>query len=126
MKKTYKKNSIQTRLLTWFCGELMGEDPNGNKYYQEKVMFGKFNRPMRRWVLYNGTPDPTTIPAVWFGWMHFTNEEPLLEYRHLPWQKDHQPNLTGTPGAYRPDMTENNRSIAKKPLKRYEPWKPTH
>lgn len=124
MQKTYKKNSIQTRLATWFLGSLVGEDAFGNRYYQEKIIFGKFNRPLRRWVLYNGTPDPTTIPSEWYGWMHFTNESPILDYYPHAWQKDHQPNLTGTPKAYRPDQPQGNRTLAKTPLKRYEPWRP--
>lgn len=124
MTKPFTKNSIQTRLLTWFGGEYVGEDIYGNRYYQEKLLFGKFNRPLRRWVLYKNEPEASTIPAEWFGWIHFTHEHPLLKREKYNWEKPHQENLTGTAHAYNPESYVLKPSVAKTLPKRYEPWQP--
>ena len=52
-----------------------------------------------------GYAEPTTIPPGWHGWMHYrTNTPPTeQEYAGRSWEKAHQPNLTGTAAAYRPD-----------------------
>ena len=119
-----RQNSLQTRLLTWFFGERVGEDQFGNQYYQEKILFAKYNRPLRRWVLYNGEPDASKIPAEWFGWLHFTHEHPVQRREKYSWEKPHQPNLTRTGKSYRPKGHLLNQSLAKTTTKRYEAWKP--
>jgi NADH:ubiquinone oxidoreductase subunit len=120
----FSKNSIQTRLLTWVSGEWIGEDSLGNRYFQEKLLFGKFNRPLRRWVLYKGIPDASKIPSEWFGWIHFTHERPLVNRTKHSWEKPHEENMTGTPYAYSPTDQFSNQGVAKTVTKRYEPWQP--
>jgi NADH:ubiquinone oxidoreductase subunit len=55
-------------------------------------------------VIYPGYTEASTIPPSWHGWMHHTVDVPPTEEAYQPreWMKPAQPNLTGTPGAYRP------------------------
>jgi NADH:ubiquinone oxidoreductase subunit len=52
-------------------GELVGVDPNGNKYFEKKdAQVGR-----NRWVVYAKaddwrTQDPSAIPAEWHAWLH--------------------------------------------------------
>jgi NADH:ubiquinone oxidoreductase subunit len=43
-------------------------------------------------------------PPGWWGWMHHHDPLPPTSdgYRPKPWEKPHEPDLTGTPGAYHP------------------------
>lgn len=123
--KRYSQNSLQIRFLTWLQGEFMGEDAFGNRYFQERLLFGKPQRPLRRWVLYNGTPDPTAVPPIWFGWLHFTNEYPLTDRAAYDWEKPHTPNLTGTSQAYFPPHTTKCTKESKSPRNIFKPWKPS-
>ena len=100
--------TLGTRLLTWLRGELVGTDSLGNRYYREKG-----NRPLRRgggrasrekrWVMYNGEPEGSKVPPEWHAWLHHTVDEiPRADRVRYPWEKEHQPNMTGTPFAYHP------------------------
>jgi len=102
---------IQIRLLTWFRGQLVGTDASGNRYYQLKS--GK-----RRWVLYRGKVEASKVPPLWQAWLHSTLAEPPASYQPYPWEKPHQPNLTGTPYAYHP---HKHPTATSQP---YEPWSP--
>ena len=89
--------TIGTRLFTSRHGQKVGEDDQGNIFYQTEG--GK-----RRWVIYNGVAEASRISPDWHGWLHHTYETPPSE-RALPrkaWEKDHEPNLTGTAAAYHP------------------------
>ena len=116
--------SIGTRLLTWFKGDLVGNDEQGNLYYQER---GKPYRPRRRrrWVVYDGEVEASRVPAEWHSWLHYTIDTPPSNNRpRYPWQKPHLPNMTGTPLAYRPrghDLEGGQRARA---TGDYEPWTP--
>ena len=84
-------------------GEKVGVDTMGNRYYRAKPRPG-YKRE-RRWVLYKGAPEASKVPPEWHGWLHHqTDELPEegAESFRRPWQKPHQPNLTGTNLAYRP------------------------
>jgi NADH:ubiquinone oxidoreductase subunit len=113
---------IATRLLIWLKGQYVGEDAQGNRYYQERFLFCKPNRPPRRWVYYHGVAEASKVPPEWHGWLHFTHETPLRS-PHYIWQKPHQPNLTGTPDAYRPQKSSITNAGMKKE-KPYQPWQP--
>jgi len=100
--------TLGTRLLTWLRGELVGTDSLGNRYYREKG-----NRPLRRgggrasrekrWVWYNGEPEGSKVPPEWHAWLHHTVDEiPRADRVRYPWEKEHLPNMTGTPLAYHP------------------------
>lgn len=84
-------------LLHLAQGEFVGEDEFGNKYYKERA--GK-----KRWVIYNGLAEASSIPPGWHGWMHHRVDTPPSEetYHAKHWQQGHKANPTGTPAAYRP------------------------
>lgn len=111
-------------LLSRFKGQLVGQDEYGNRYYEEKFLFSKPNRPPRRWVLYKGYADASKVPPEWHGWLHFTYEDPIQE-PGKPWQKKHLRNMTGTQGAYVPPASlasqAGERQVVRKP---YEAWSP--
>ena len=49
-------------------GEVVGEDEFGNRYYRTKG--GKIDPSLgfeRRWVIYNGVAEASTIPPSWHG-----------------------------------------------------------
>jgi len=86
-----------TRLYLKRFFKYVGSDEFGNRYYEDK-------KRGRRWVTYNGYADASSIPPGWHGWMHHRVDTPPVkeDYKPREWQKSYQPNLTGTPQAYRP------------------------
>jgi NADH:ubiquinone oxidoreductase subunit len=123
--------SIGTRLYTWLKGELVGSDQFGNRYYREKhrralVKGGGMASRERRWVLYNGEVEASRVPPEWHGWLHHTVMEPPRagEARQFPWQKEHLPNLSGTPLAYRPAGSVLRGGPRARSTGDYEPWRP--
>jgi NADH:ubiquinone oxidoreductase subunit len=93
--------TLGTRFHTWRNGTKVGEDEAGNVYYEGGV---DSEGRTRRWVIYNGVAEASRIPPGWHGWMHHRTDVPPSreEYKPRDWQKPHEANLTGTPGAYRP------------------------
>ena len=115
--------TIGTRLMTWWKGERVGEDAFGNAYYQEKG--GSAKRRRRRWVIYRGRPEASKVPADWHAWLHHTVDDPPSgEARAWPWEKPHQPNLTGTPHAYRPSGSLLESGQRPQATGDYEAWRP--
>jgi len=111
--------TLGTLVTTWFSGQFVGEDTYGNRYYQNKT-------GLRRWVLYNGTVEASRVPPDWHGWLHHTFKEPptIAPLGNRSWEKEHQPNLTGTAGAYHPPgslAAEGERPAA---TGDYQAWKP--
>lgn len=109
--------TINTQLFTARQGVKVGEDEQGNIYYETR------NRK-RRWVIYNGEMEASRVSPDWHGWLHHTWDEPptAVPLRKKSWEKPHQENLTGTPAAYAPPG-----SIRKAdPILRsdYEAWRP--
>ena len=103
---------------------LVGTDALGNTYYAGKPIKG-YKRE-RRWVMYNGAPEASKVPPEWHGWLHHqTDEVPKNNegYRR-PWQKPHQPNVTGTNAAYRPPGHMLKGGKRDKATGDYEAWKP--
>jgi NADH:ubiquinone oxidoreductase subunit len=101
----WNSQTFGTQLWTWRFGEQVGEDEFGNRYYRTRG--GKIDPTLlfeRRWVIYNGYTEASTVPPSWHGWLHHTVDTPPTAENYKPrsWQKPHRPNLTGTPGAYRP------------------------
>jgi len=122
--------ALGTKIYTWAFGELVGEDEFGNKYYKSKKSEGKGvgrRGTERRWVVYNGTAEPSKIPSYWHGWMHhITDVEPAEENRkkQYDWEKPHNPNLTGTKFAYFPPGDVRAGGKRAKASSDYKPWKP--
>jgi NADH:ubiquinone oxidoreductase subunit len=107
-----------TLWTTWWSGKPVGRDQFGNRYY-ENPSNG------RRWVLYNGTVEASRVPAEWHGWLHHTFRDPPTT-APLParsWEKEHQPNLSGTPLAHLPPGSLA-RGHVRAPATDYEAWAP--
>jgi NADH:ubiquinone oxidoreductase subunit len=115
---------IGTILNTWLNGEYVGTDIFLNRYYRAKKpsIFGR----KRRWVLYKGGSEASSIPAEWHSWLHYTTDAPLSERaaKSRFWQKEHQPNLSGTTEAYLPqghELMGGHRAAA---TGDYQSWSP--
>ena len=101
--------TLGTRLLTWLRGELVGTDelrqpllPAERGARPLRRGGGRFSRE-KRWVIYNGEPEGSKVPSEWHAWLHHTVDElPRADRPRYPWEKPHQPNMTGTPHAYHP------------------------
>jgi NADH:ubiquinone oxidoreductase subunit len=109
--------TVATRLFTWRSGEKVGEDSDGNVYYQSAD-------GTKRWVIYNGEAEASRVSPEWHGWLHHTWQHPptATPLKHKPWEQPHLPNLTGSAGAYHPSGS----LLASAPLRRsdYEAWSP--
>lgn len=116
--------TITTRLHTWLNGQLVGTDPFGNRYYQEKR--APKHRRRKRWVLYKGKAEPSKVPAEWHGWLHYTLDTlpTAVPPKHHGWEKPHLPNLTGTKGAYLPPGHVLKGAHHAPTTSDYEAWKP--
>ncbi len=111
--------TIGTRLFTARAGQYVGEDGDGNRFYQTRD--GK-----RRWVIFAGVSEASHVSPDWHGWLHHTFDEPP-ENGTLPrksWEKDHKPNLTGTDQAYRPPGSVLTPVSRPKVAGDYEAWQP--
>ena len=108
-----------TWLFTLAKGQLVGQDPDGNKYYAErKTAQGK---RQRRWVLFNGEIEASRIPPEWHAWLHHTAQAPLTGVHRHAWQQAHQANHTGTAEAYLPgghDLAGGTKAVG------YQAWHP--
>ena len=118
-----------TWLLTKLRGQFVGADDYGNRYYRLKGDRparhggGRFSRE-RRWVIYEGEPDGSKVPPEWHGWLHHIVDEVPRQRQKYPWEKPHQPNLTGTPLAYRPPGSVLRGGHRVRATGDYEPWTP--
>jgi NADH:ubiquinone oxidoreductase subunit len=116
--------SLGTKIYTLFNGEQVGQDVFGNRYYRGKGK--KLNGRERRWVVYKGIVEASKVPPEWHAWLHYTVDEPLIEQvtKAKDWQQQHQPNLTGTAGAYRPAGHQLEGGVRAKATGDYEAWTP--
>lgn len=117
MATWWNSQTINTQVFTWRHGQKVGEDDQGNLFYQTADK-------KRRWVIYNGEAEASRIDPSWHGWLHHTWDEPpnVKPLVHKPWEKPHQENLTGTPAAYVP---AGSLLRAAPPARRdYEAWQP--
>jgi NADH:ubiquinone oxidoreductase subunit len=113
----WNHSTLGTWLFTLRRGVAVGEDDQGNRFYQTRD--GK-----RRWVIYNGETEASRISPDWHGWMHHTWDTPptTAPLRHRPWEKPHQENLTGTALAYAPPGSiRRAQPVARSD---YEAWQP--
>lgn len=110
-------STLNTQLYTSRKGVKVGEDDQGNVFYQTQD--GK-----KRWVIFNGETEASRVSPEWHGWLHHTFDEPPTErpLTHKPWEKPHTENLTGTPLAYAP--TGSIRRPDPAPRSDYEAWQP--
>jgi NADH:ubiquinone oxidoreductase subunit len=115
---------IGTLLNTWFNAEFVGTDIFLNRYYRSKR--SKVNGRKRRWVLYKGKTEASSVPAEWHSWLHYTTDDPLSEgaAKSRFWQKEHQPNLSGTTKAYLPQGHEYLGGRRAPATGDYQSWSP--
>lgn len=113
----WDRQTLNTRFWTWRTGTRVGQDSAGNVYYSS-------GGGRRRWVIYANEAEASTVPPEWHGWLHHTYDKPPTEapLARKPWEKPPQPNLTGTPAAYRPAGSLLNAIPA--PRRDYDAWTP--
>ena len=107
----WNRQTLGTRLQTFFFGKFVGQDEFGNKYYENK-------KRKKRWVIYKNEIEATKIPVEWYSWMHSIKNkvEDTHEFKKFYWQKKHLSYQTGTDKAYNPK--KNKDAIKKK----YKSW----
>jgi len=121
--------TLGTRLYTWLRGEEIGRDSFGNRYFREKgggSVHPDSIRRERRWVIYDGEVEASRVPPDWHAWLHHTTAEPPPPggTAKRPWQREHQPNPTGTGATYRPPGHTLAGGQRARGTGDYEPWTP--
>ncbi len=121
--------SFGTWLFSKLRGQEVGRDQQGNRYFRMKgggQVHGESLRKERRWVIYKGDVEASRVPPEWHAWLHHTSDEipPEGGPEKRPWQKEHLPNLTGTPEAYLPPGHTLKGGHRAKATGDYEPWTP--
>ena len=115
--------TIGTRFFTFRKGKRVGEDEFGNVYYE-----GGWHKDgyKRRWVIYNGYSEASTIPPGWHGWMHHRVDTPPSQENYVPfdWEKPHLSNQTGSANAYTPKGSIENQGKRPKVTGDYNAWSP--
>jgi NADH:ubiquinone oxidoreductase subunit len=114
--------SAMQRWLSGLTGRRIGTDSAGNVYYESRSDYLNYGRK-RRWVLYAGEPEATSVPPEWHGWLHHSMDAPL-DSKRLPWMKDHQRNQTGTALAFRPQGHDASGGRRMPTAGDYEAWTP--
>lgn len=110
-------SGMLSRVFTWWNGStfgasltlwrrgarLVGRDEQGNRYFEEREASGSDGR-IRRFVIYHGLAEASRVPPDWHGWLHHTFADPptVAPLMRRAFEKDHLPNMTGTPLAYHP------------------------
>ena len=113
--------TLMMRLVTSLTGKLVGKDAVGNVYYEGRALDSHGRR--RRWVMYPGVVEASTVPPEWHSWLHYTTDAPAKSVGR-PWQKPHLPNLTGTPLGYRPPGSDYLGGHRPPATGDYESWTP--
>ena len=113
----WNSQTIGTQIFTARKGQKVGEDAQGNIYYQTADT-------KKRWVIYNGEIEASRVAPDWHGWLHFTWDEPPTKTPlvHKAWERPHVENLTGTTSAYAPPGSI--RAAAPAQRADYEAWAP--
>lgn len=113
----WNTSTLNTAFFTWRKGVKVGEDDQGNIFYQNR-------EKTKRWVIYNGESEASRVSPDWHGWLHHTWDEPPTDkpLPHKAWEKPHQENLTGTVLAYAP--TGSIRRAQPTERRDYEAWSP--
>ncbi len=121
----WRGNTWGTRLWVALHGIYVGSDEAGNRYYRSKKPQGPNGRE-RRMIIFAGPAEATAIPPGWHGWMHYRDDVPPSEASYTPraWEKPHQPNLSGTALAYRPDGSLLAKGERPRVSADYDAWSP--
>jgi NADH:ubiquinone oxidoreductase subunit len=112
-----------TWLGTRLGGERVGADALGNVYYTGGK---RADGQKRRWVVYAGSNDASRVPPEWHSWLH--GQIDAAPDQALPppraWECEAEPNLTGTPLAYRPQGAPEPGRTRAAAAGDYTPWSP--
>lgn len=104
---------LNSFFIKLFCKKV-GSDEFGNSYYESNSK--NYLNQKKRYVIYNGISEPSKVPPLWHGWLHYLSDElPTLNAKKYEWQKHYLPNLTGTKFAYVSQKTSKGS---------YTSWKP--
>ena len=125
----WNTTTFGTSFTLWRKGaRLVGTDEQGNRYYEEKdpSLPGSEGTRRRRWVVYHGIAEASRVPPDWHGWLHHTFDEPptVAPLTRRAFEKDHLPNMTGTPLAYHPKGSLSRPGGPAKVDDDYEAWTP--
>jgi len=118
--------TIGIRFTVGRRGVFIGQDENGNKYYEAKDTKDSYDGRKRRYVIYNGYAEASKVSPDWHGWLHHTFDEPptIEPLKRQSWERDHIPNLTGTVNAWRPQGSIARGGERQKATGDYEAWRP--
>src|SRR3546814_7893453 len=63
--------------------------------------------------------------SEWHAWLHHTvDDAPVHGVEHKPWEKEHLPNLSGTPFAYKPPGSVARGGHRPHATGDYQAWQP--
>ena len=112
----WNRQTIGTRIWSFFNGNVVGEDEYGNRYFSNK-------EDTKRWVIYGGQVEATTVNPEWNNWLRFTSANKPENSSYYNWQIKHAPNQSGTSKAYFPQLSIFNKNDDNKKVD-YEKWSP--
>lgn len=93
--------SILDEMWIKWTSKFIAKDAIGNKYYESNK--ADYLGSRERYVIYNySARDPSSIPPMFHGWLHYMTDEIPLNSKNFSWQQDPCINLTGTKFAYSP------------------------
>lgn len=122
----WNSSTIGTQFTLWRRrARFVGADEQGNRYFEEKEPSASDGRK-RRFVVYHGIAEASRVTPDWHGWLHHTFDEPptVAPLKRRAFEKDHLPNMTGTPLAYRPPGSLARPDNGKGVGADYEAWTP--
>jgi len=69
--------------------------------------------------------EASRVPPEWHAWLHrMADAPPAADRPRYPWQLPHEPNMTGTPEAYRPPGAHRRSRVRAAATGDYEAWTP--
>jgi len=104
---------------------LVGEDTQGNKYYENmNTQYGR-----QRWVEYADTSNynASSVPPEWHCWLHYITDhtaEQLLTLKPTRYGVPHKENLTGRGDGMIYHSKGHALNSSKRDWKRYQSWQP--
>jgi NADH:ubiquinone oxidoreductase subunit len=118
--------TIGVRFTVFRRGVFIGQDEQGNRYYEARDNKDSYDSRKRRWVIYQGYAEASKVPADWHGWLRYTFAEPptVAPLPRRAWEKDHIPNLTGTVGAWLPPGSIGRDGVRAPATGDYQAWTP--
>jgi NADH:ubiquinone oxidoreductase subunit len=114
--------NLGTWLFTLLRGNLIGTDAVGNNYYEERSI--RPNGRARRWIMYKGEVEASSVPPEWHSWLHYTTDKPIQASARRAWSKPPISNPTGTPDSYRPPGHDYEGGKRDRATGDYESWTP--